>query len=305
MTEMAEGMAIALHSENNPECPFCPGKEEKKWKTYKGVDNSSGKLRSAMNNPKKDEFSQQAGARPKDGQDGRQNIDSEKPSPKPIFSKSKYGDYFDQAHHSISGNEIMKGHRIESVIKKGSIFTGDTGYTINNCANGVYLPAYPKKYHGIWGGKTYPKTYPVLDGGSPVVVKNLLNDKAFKLSVMKPAMDKVGQAHIGNHKGHYIEDLDKYNKTYPRVVKNELNKIVSRVIQKGKECPFCVDTKGKPKQPFVPPYKVNQWLDNLSVDIAKKLQSSPKKWTYFISEIAKDYCKEIIIPLVGKSKFRS
>lgn len=294
--EALENISIALHEKGDDACPFCPGKEEKKWKTYQGQKNSSKILRECMNKPEKEACAQQAGARPKDGTEERQSKDDAKPSPNPIFSDEKYGDYSDQAHHAISGNEIMKGHRIEKVITKGGLFTGDTGYTINNCANGVYLPAYPKKYRGIWGKRAYPKSYPAQDGSGTIMVNNLKDDKNFKLNVMKPAMDSKGQAHIGNHKGHYIEELEKYNKTYPQAIKRELNAIIRRVINKGKECPFCTESDGTKKKPYLPPYKVNQWLDNLSVSIEKKLTASPGNWPYFISEIARDYFKEIVLP---------
>ena len=193
MTEIIETINIAMHPPGDESCPFCPGEKEKEWTTYQGEKNKSGVLREAMNDPTRCNYAQQSGARPKDGKDGRQNADSPKHSPQPIFSHSSYGEYSNQAHHSISGNEIMKGHPIEKIIKKegGSDFLGDTGYTINNCANGVYLPAYPKKFGGIWGKPIYPKTYPLADGKT-ITITNPADDDIFKCLVMNSDLELVG-----------------------------------------------------------------------------------------------------------------
>jgi hypothetical protein len=288
--EAIEGINVALHPAGDESCPFCPGEKEKEWKTFEGEKNSSGVLRDTMNDPTRCGYAQQSGARPKDGKDGRQGIDSAKITPQPIFSHPVYGEYSNQAHHSISGNEIMKGHKIEELIKKkgGSELLGDTGYTINNCANGVYLPAYPKKFGGIWGKAIYPKVYPV-SGGKTVTITNAVDDDTFKFLVMKPAMERVGQAHIGGHEGFYLETLDKFYPDYPASVKEKLTEIADKVHLKSKECPFCVEGNGKPKKPYVPPYKINQMLDNLSGRIEKKLTAAPDKWPYFISKFSKDY----------------
>lgn len=290
MTELIEKIAVTMHPQDDEECPFCPGEKEKDWTTVKGEQNDSGKLRNYMNKPSTNNWAQQRGARPKDGKDGRQAKDPEKTSPAPIYSSSQCGDYGDQAHHLISGNEIMKGHKIEQVITKGSNFQSDTGYTINNCGNGVYLPAYPKNFSGTWGSRTYPKTYSTGSGSRKV--NNVREDQDFKLEVMKPAMDSVGQAHIGGHEGFYIEGLDGYEDSYPSVVKKKLSKILDRVKTKGGECPFCFEGD-KPQKPFIAPYRVNQWLDNLSEQIEKQVTGPSEKWTYFISQIALDYGKEV------------
>lgn len=64
------------------------------------------------------------------------------------------------------------------------------------------------------------------------------------------------------------------------------------MIEQSEECPFCVDEKGKAIEPFVPPYKLNQWLDNLSKRIKRKLTGPVNSWPYFISKYAKEYYKE-------------
>ena len=288
--QTGESIKVEFHHADDEACPFCPGEKEKTWVTFEGEKNKSGILRDAMNDPTRCNYAQQSGARPKDGKDGRQNPDPVKLTPQPIFSHSQYGEYSNQAHHSISGNEIMKGHKIEKIIKKenGSDFLGDTGYTINNCANGVYLPAYPKKFGGIWGKAIYPKEYPLADG-KKITITNAADDDTFKFLVMKPAMERIGQAHIGGHEGFYLETLEKFYPDYPASVKEKLDEIADKVYLKSQECPFCVESNGKPKKPYLPPYKINQMLDNLSKRIEKKLTCPPDQWPYFISKFSKDY----------------
>lgn len=278
MTQLGEKIQIHLDNPDSDDCPFCPGKEtEHKWKTYKGEDNDGGILREAMNNPKRCNYAHQSGAKPKDGKYPNQNtsVAASPQIPKgkdpDYYSNDEHGSYRNEAHHCISGNEIMKGHPIENEIVKGSQFKGDTGYTINNGDNGVFLPSYPIK--GSWSDKDY---------------------ETFQYPAMKLAMDaNKGQVHIGGHTGHNNDG----GKDYPTTIKEELSSLQKRVVEKSEECPFCVEGDGKPKSPFVPPYKVNQWLDNLSNDIRTDLTGPVKTWPYFISKYAKKYHKENTVDL--------
>ena len=76
MTQVGEKIHINLDSQESKDCPFCPGEEDKhEWKTFKGKDNNGTKLRKAMNDPSKNNYAQEKGARPKDGVYPRQNED--------------------------------------------------------------------------------------------------------------------------------------------------------------------------------------------------------------------------------------
>ena len=265
MTELLEKIKIHLDNPDSEDCPFCPGKEtDHKWKTVKGERNNSGRLRKAMNKPSRCSYAQENGARPKDGKYPHQNIDPVKRTPKPIYRHVDYGDYRAEAHHCISGNEILKGHSLEKIIANESgDYQGQTGYTVNTNANGVYLPSYPKKgYEG--------------------------NDDE-KYKIVRHAMKAgKGQTHIGGHSGH----ADSGEEDYPKIIKRELLALKNRVLNKSEECPFCVEDDGTAKKPFIPPYKVNQWLDNLSGNIEKKLTGPVSTWPYFISKYAKRYYNE-------------
>ena len=178
MPELLEKIQIHLDNPDSEDCPFCPAKEtEHKWKTFKGEKNSSGTLREAMNDPKRCGYAHQSGAKPKDGKYPNQNQDAPQPNPDPIYSHPQYGRYGDQAHHCISGNEIMKNHPIEKILaNENGDYKGETGYTINTAANGVYLPSYPENYSG---------------------------NENQKYEIVKHAMAAgKGQIHIGGHTGH-------------------------------------------------------------------------------------------------------
>ncbi|VAW90335.1 hypothetical protein MNBD_GAMMA17-1024 [hydrothermal vent metagenome] len=261
VSELLEKIQIHLDSPDSEDCPFCPGKViEHKWKTVKGEKNDPGILRSAMNDPTRCSFAHQTGAKPKDSVYPNQEEDDVDPSPSPIYTHVIHGDYSNQAHHCISGNEIMKGHAIEKIIaNEGGDYKGETGYTINNAANGVYLPSYPERYSGT-------------------------EDEKYELVKLAMAAGK-GQTHIGGHSGHeHAAGQD-----YPSAIKEELTALKTRILNKSGECPFCVEDDGTPKKPFIPPYKVNQWLDNLSKDIQSDLTGQVVDWPYFISKYAKRY----------------
>lgn len=264
--ELLEKIQVHLDNPDSEDCPFCPAKEtEHKWKTVKGEENDPSVLRKAMNKPSRCKYAQQTGAKPKDGKYPNQNVDKRRRSPKPIYSNANYGDYGNQAHHCISGNEIMKGHALEKIIaNEDGEYKGQTGYTINTAANGVYLPSYPSK--------------------------NYSGNQDEKYEIVKHAMVAgEGQTHIGGHSGYE----NAAGQDYPSAIKEELTSLQKRVLLKSEECPFCVENDGKPKKPYVPPYKLNQWLDNLSGNIFRKLKGPAEKWPYFVSKYAKRYHQDV------------
>jgi hypothetical protein len=219
-----------------------------------------------MCNPKRSNYVHQNNCKPKDGKGSNQAISEEMEDPHSIFTHSEYGDYGNQAHHCISGNEIMKNHALEKLISNNDgafKLKGETGYTINNGDNGVFLPSYPQK--------------------------NYTGSNTNKYNIVKLAMEAGhGQVHIGGHTGHEHA----VGQDYPKAIKKELTKLKQRILLQSEECPFCIEDDGKLKTPFVPPYKVNQWLDKLSDDIKTDLTGPVADWPYFISKYAKRYFEE-------------
>jgi len=266
MTEILEGVAVHIDSSNDENCPFCPAEEiNHDWKTYGGEKNSSSMLRKYMKDPKKI-FSQETKVRPKEN-----GYPDSNPSPKNTrraYSNAEHGEYGYEAHHSISGKEILSGEPLENIISNASKeYKGQIGYSINNAANGVFLPSYPRKYRGKWSA--------------------MEDEKKYKIMSLAMAAGE-GQAHIGSHGGHEHSP----GQDYPSVIKENLAAIKDRILSKREGCPFCEDADGDSNK-FVPPYKVNIWLDLLSKNIERKLTSSVNSWPYFISGYAKQYYLDV------------
>ncbi|WP_157496667.1 AHH domain-containing protein [Hahella ganghwensis] len=219
--------------------------------------------------------SEQPNARPQNGDNERQNPVSPKPQPAPIYHDNEFGDYSCQAHHAISGNQALKGHDIEQWIckSKGKI-TKDTGYSVNNGNNGIWLPSKPK---GLidgkkWGELTYDKKKEV----------------AFK------SMDAgKGQFHLGPHDIVDPEDPDgRYHQSYKDRLIALLDALNDNVIAWVEGCQLCEDIDPD-KGPFKPNWKINSKLDRVSAKVERDLLANPRRWKYFISKLALDYHKPI------------
>ena len=276
MTEICESVAFALAGKDDNGCPFCPGEETKHdYISYGGAKNDVDNLRWNMSKPshkreleKEAKTLEKSSGYPEAIKSPVNNSGYKKKSSvqgKLAYENKEHGIYGYEAHHCISGNEILKDHPLDKIImNKGNKYKGQTGYTINNAKNGVYLPSYPRKYYGKWEDM----------------------DSVEKYNIMALAMEAgEGQAHIGCHTGHKSDG----GKDYPSMIQEELKAISDRVAKKSDECPFCVDNDGKADKPFIPPYKINLWLDVLSQDIESELTGAVATWPYFISRYAKDY----------------
>jgi hypothetical protein len=302
--ELGETITVAVHTEDDPDCPFCPGVEEKNWKTWRGNDNAASKLRSNMGNP--DNLAAiQAGARPKDDNENRQSADSKKPVYRgkegAIYTHDEYGDYSDQAHHAISGNQILNGHDIEKLTCKDlGLIEKDTGYSVNNCANGICLPAYPNAF---------------IKGTGPLKGTWAAHDPDEKVTIMEfPMANGKGQVHIGGHDitpnpALYAGETDAaddattnmpHHTNYPGIAKDILQNLFEVSTKKyAPGCPFCNANKKKGKK-LPPPYRINNKLDEVSKKLIGYITGSPSNWKYFISEYAQNY----VIKLKSKKRKR-
>lgn len=280
--QIGEMIHVVLNMLVHDRCPFCADPaDQDTYTTYEGAQNNSGTLRTIMNDPSR-LLSRQAGARPKtdDNSDGKQAQDDPDPSPNPIYSDNTtmypglsavIGDYGDEAHHSISGNECMSGEAIEDIIKNNNgEYDGETGYSINNAANGVYLPSWSR---ARWGSNRPDGRWAALDDD-------------LKYEIMRAAMrNGAGQAHIGSHDG---QTTTAHPRSYPEHVKGKLDDITERVSRIERNCPETKEN-GAQKDPLPTPYGVNQWLDTLSRSISAHLKSHPRAWKYFVSGYAVRY----------------
>ncbi|NMO19242.1 AHH domain-containing protein [Pyxidicoccus fallax] len=285
---MEMGEIIAMPPPHIAEkCPFCPPPKDEDFVSHPGAKASGTTLAQIMVSPE-DLVSKQAGARPKDGGAERQAKPSAKPKPNPPLSHPTFGPYSYEAHHLIPGKQdllknegdqkVLDGHPIEKWLCKGPNIKKDTGYSINNSDNGVWLASAPesvKKLRGRsparpWEREDHPSPHP-----------NALT-QAEKNEIADFAMESAGQFHYGKHA---ITDEAGSAASYPKVVHTRLTQLNDRITAWSKECPLCGKKPSNP--PYDPSWKVNEMMDLISMWIQMEIQmSGPQSWTYFISSHA-------------------
>ena len=302
---MEIGEIISLPSPHTPdECPFCPMPKPESFTTYPGGRAASGTtLGKIMAEPD----SIEGGARPKNGQPERQSKPAAKTKPAPPLSHPDFdrpdgsvivsGPYSYEAHHLIPGKEkllkgegsstVMDGHKIEEWIigGKGKIKT-DSGYSINNSDNGVWLPSAPENLKKLRGR---PRTTPWEreDHESPHVAALTPAEKEL---IAFYAMERgAGQFHYGKHG---ISDESGACRSYPAEVSRILDDLYDRINLWSNACPLCGGADGNPPPPYDAHWKVHDLLDlvSMSIDIEIRLQP-PARWEYFISTHAMNKSK--------------
>lgn len=258
---MEMGEIISLPEPHVPEkCPFCPPPKDEDFTTYPGAKASGSTLGDIMKNPA-DLVSKQEQARPKDGGPERQSKPSSKPRPDPPLAHPTFGPYSYEAHHLIPGKQpllkkeggqtVMKGHSIENWIRKGPNIKKDTGYSINNSDNGVWLPSAPESVKKLRGRNP---ARPWEQEGHPEPHPNALT-QAEKEEIADFAMARAGQFHYGQHA---VNDDSGSCDSYPGTVEKRLTELDRRLWAWANECPLCGKKPAEP--PYDPSWKVNELL---------------------------------------------
>ena len=249
---MEIGEIISLPSPHTPEkCPFCPMPKPEPFTTYPGGQAASG---TTLGKIMADPAMMEGGARPKNGESQRQGEPSAKPRPNPPLSHPDFnrpdgslivsGPYSYEAHHLIPGKEamlkgegsaaVMDGHRIEEWIigGKGKI-KADSGYSINNSDNGVWLPSAPENVKKLRGRD--PATPWEREGHEDPHPAALTADEKSMLAFY--AMESgAGQFHYGKHA---ISDESGSYPSYPAEVNRILSALYDRINLWSNECPLC------------------------------------------------------------------
>jgi len=283
------------HSTPNEDCPFCPPPDDKKFTTYAGAEKSESRLKSIMADPSK-LASLESNARPKLGEADQQNASSARnyPSSPLVHPEARFGVYSYEAHHLIPGTEkvapgstkqVMSGHAIEKWIKAGDNIDRDSGYSINNSDNGVWLPSAPianKKNPGNptpalpWSSEV--KTVKRVAQGLPTVTSDEKHEIA-NFAMLRGA----GQFHYGQHK---VLNEEGTHYTYSKEVVSRLDQLEKGIAAWA---PVCFCEKKEPKPPFKPTWQINQKMDGVSrwIEIDIK-QMPPANWEFWISTLAKE-----------------
>lgn len=163
-----------------------------------------------------------------------------------VRGKTKKMDLGFQAHHLIPGASINGAKPLVSFMAKGSKVKGDVGYTQNDPWNGVWLPAL-HEFKG-WGelGK---------GGGYEIQF-------AYAYFAMKAT-------------GSQFHMWDSSHKDYNALVRRTLEEIRLKILELRSDCPKCDEGA---KQPWDPPYQLNEMLEKLAVRMNGYVTGSQNKW---------------------------
>jgi hypothetical protein len=274
MSELLESFAMGTaHKTKDPKCPFCPKEtNQEHYTTYPGVKNDPGKLGDVVDAPSKFGTSIESDARPKDGAAGKddlQNQDLEDTETKAEVQKED-DDWTFQCHHAISGNQCLKNDPVEKFIVAGDKLKYDTGYSINNPQNGVWLPSRPK--NAAWP-----------------------SDPAKKYELAKAAMKTFKrQFHLGHHNiPTDVDGIDEdTDENYVDYIKGQLEDI-NTILTKWEVCPEKDEEKKHRGNP-----RIHMMFDVVSGHIIEKLKGAPRKWDIWVSRHARDYTIKTRTPKV-------
>jgi len=285
MTELNELVAVSvpgLHPADDPHCPFCPVEEkDEPWTTYGGEKNDSSILREVLLDPKR-LGAKQPGVRPKSGVRARQKDDAAAPIPQ--SPKGDHGPYSFEAHHLISGKHALRDHPMEQwILEKPGSITANTGYSVNNAANGVWLPSVPLKW--------------VAGGFGPL---SDVEKYAIACVVMNAGL---GQFHKGSHD---IVDSDdpaqKHHGSYNEWLKSRMTEVSNRIGDWSLHCTISKQRKDA-GQKLRPSIRVHDVLDAVAVTMRSMVTGEPRRWFVFVSKLALWYHKELTeepLPFVPK-----
>ncbi len=193
----------------------------------------------------------------------------------------------------------MAKHPIEeyTTTKKNSNLLQDIGYDINGEKNGIWLPTLPDIYkdktvevrgkqfvgHDIskhmWGSDNKP----VKSGIAAVL------PEPEKVKVANLIQERWGQAHIGDHKGTGYDRacLDRLDL---------LHTLMSTFWQMA--CEKSSSADGKLNPPYGLVERIN--LQSLFMQLGITPHKSPKTWTQWVSNYAKDFTEFSLKPFRGR-----
>ncbi len=279
MSELGEIIAPpGTHPDSDPECPFCEEEPPPTYKTIPGAKNDSKKLENNMEKPHLFGKTRERKARPKLGDDVFQQNPPSNPKelekPTPTIHKHKtddsVGNYSCEAHHLISGEQALAKaeHGFEQWIVANGTIENDTGYSVNNPDNGIWMPSIPENTKdGKWGPLDYEtKKQPIAE------------------HVMKWTKK---QFHKGPHNIADPQD-EKVHETYDRYLIGKLKEMNDQMHAWTMVCPLC-DERESNNEKFQPSVRTNQVLDNLSRVVKRHIIGDRAKWDIFISKLARDY----------------
>jgi hypothetical protein len=285
---MQFGEAIAppmLHADEHPKCPFCPLEEIKSYTTYDGEANNSKYLETNMNNPAKFESGPESGVSPKYTPTSSHIEWLKKPAPIGTHPSAEIGAYSCEAHHLVSGKQALankNGHKFEQWIKAshGKI-EKDTGYSVNNFDNGIWMPSVPENTKGIagaWGGMDRQEV------ANYIMKQSRRQFHKGGHSIPETRINSMG-------KRVKVPDDEAIYTKYDDFLIKKLKTMNERMHGWAAICPQCFEGDVQ-KEKVQPTQRVNIALDRLGGVVRKQIIGPKRRWTLFISSLAWIYFDE-------------
>ena len=291
MTEVGEIIGVAVgHDTSNKECPFCPEEEIPDFTTKAGLDNDGTTLGKNMNDPDGFASTREKECRPKKKEDFYQDPPSKKrkkelKEPTPICTHPDVGDISCEAHHLISGKQALaknNEHDFEKWIQASqkNLIEKDTGYSVNNYDNGLWMPSVPEDTigkAGAWG-------------------------KLDRQAVANWVMEETDiQFHKGGHsipekleingKMFRIPEDKRMHSRYDEYLIQTLKLMSERMVGWSNKCKLCKDRSAK-NQKLQPSVRTNAYLDQLSNHVKGKITGNRSTWSLFVSTLSWLYFAE-------------
>ncbi len=278
--ELNELIAPAVpHKGDNSKCPFCPIEKPPTYTTIPGDGNDSTTLGDNM-----DAGSVEGGTRPKKPPKGRRKKQLERPAPIGTHPDPNIGPYSSEPHHLISGKQALAHngeHGFEDWIKASAKIEADTGYSVNNFDNGLWMPSVPENTKGI-GGAWDKMDRKAVAEYIMAKTKRQFHKGAHNI----PETKLVGGVRVR------VADDQRLHKQYDRYLIDMLKAMSGRMGEWAAVCGLCQDRR-QAGQKYQPSVRVNEALDRLSDAASRKITGSRKKWRLFISTLAYLYHEEV------------
>lgn len=278
-------MPPMAHSSDHPKCPFCPIEPPKDYKTYDGDANDSTTLGANMNAPEGFAVSRESSARPMSRPTDSHKLSLQEPRPIGVHPDPQVGAYSCEPHHLVSGKQALSSkneHNFERWIKAShGTIAKDTGYSVNNYQNGIWMPSIPEKTKSIAG------SWAKMDRQE---VANYIMKKTRR------------QFHKGGHSipetrkntsgiRVLVPDNERTFQKYNIFLIKKLITMDQRMQGWSNVCPLCFKGDVK-KEKLQPNEKVNRALDRLAGIARKKITGPVRSWKLFISSLAWIYYDE-------------
>jgi len=277
--QIGESVSPPSSGMHDSTCPFCQGTDPilRGLKTHKGSENKSSTLATNLGD-----------------------------KPTYILEKGLLEEFpvnvAPAAHHLIPGNQAMDSHPIENftTTEVNKNLLEDIGYDINGKENGIWLPTFPDIYKNksveVDGGafKGYDISKYMWGADNVPVESGVATElpEEHKIPIVNIIQERWGQAHIGDHKG----------TGYDQACRDRLTLLTNLLLTFWiSACEKSFDKNGKLNPPYGLVERIN--LQSRFMEHSIMPRNSPRSWTQWVSNYAKDFTDLAKKPFRGRIKY--